>query len=462
ISEIRHFFEKYGTVEEIDIKTPQNGITAYAFVRFSDILSAREARKRCSGEYLRDNRCIIGWGKPIVTRRLWVGGFTSDISLSWLEKEFDRFGPVEKIDFNRGETHAFVLYADQRAATEAFRKLRGLRMKNGVLENVFHVDYADASMYERSTFDDRPRRRSNSRSRSPADRNRSSKRRRSNSGSRSPPPRKRNASSDRDRSPSKSGRRNKDSSSKKDNGRSKRRRSSSSASPHRRRNGVENNGSGKGDNVYSSPATQRQTGLVAAAEFAADSLQDLHEIRSPIWTGVLVLKKSAYPLQLFKMAGDDDLVDAYLRNERAESVQLNITQRYKLDQPRTGEILRVSASAMEHCAYLLAVPNPNVRQDLVEKLADLQSKHLKCLVEYFEDKNAAGVINLSASGNSNNNGASSTTKIAPQGVAYAFPHCTYADDFVATLCPKLSVWRKCKDECLLIVLQKSLTSQTTE
>lgn len=108
------------------------------------------------------------------------------------------------------------------------------------------------------------------------------------------------------------------------------------------------------------------------------------QMRSPIWTGVLVLKRSAYPLQLYKLAGDDDLVDAYLRNERGESQQLNVAQRLKLDQPRTGEILRVSALLMQNSAYLLAVPNPNVRDDV--KLADLQSKHLRLMVKYFRGK----------------------------------------------------------------------------
>jgi len=56
INELRRFFDPYGTVEEIDIKTPSGSTTAYAFVRYADILSAREARRQCSGQFLRDNQ----------------------------------------------------------------------------------------------------------------------------------------------------------------------------------------------------------------------------------------------------------------------------------------------------------------------------------------------------------------------------------------------------------------------
>ena|SRR3569832_818646 len=92
---------------------------------------------------------------------------------------------------------------------------------------------------------------------------------------------------------------------------------------------------------------------------------------------MLLLKKSTYPLLAFKLAGDDQLIDAYMRNERGQSVQMNISQRLKLDQPRTGEILRVSASQMEHSTYMLAVADPN-------KANDIQAKPLSLLVNYFK------------------------------------------------------------------------------
>uniref|UniRef100_A0A915L7H2 Uncharacterized protein n=1 Tax=Romanomermis culicivorax TaxID=13658 RepID=A0A915L7H2_ROMCU len=400
INELRRCFERFGTVEEIDIKTPQDAVTAYAFVRFSDILSAREARKHCSGEYLRDNRCKIGWGKPIVTRRLWVGGLGPDASMAWLEKEFDRYGAIEKIDFVRGDNHAYVLYANQEASIEAWKKLRGLRMRNGVLENLIQVDFADASI-------------------SPVDRYKrdGSSQRRRRSPSSSPPPKRRHSG---DYSPA-----------------SDRSRRSSEGSSRRR----DKNGS----NRRSAPS--RQTGLAAAAEFAADSFEELSETRTPVWTGALILKKGAYFMNLYKMAGDEDLIDAYLRNDRGASVELNIQQRLKLDQPRSGEILRVSAAAMRHSAYLLAVPNVNA-----PKMSNLNTKPLKLLVQYFVEKNAAGVVNTCLSSSLSDD--PSKAKLPANGVLYAFPHCTLSDDFVATLCPQLTVWQRCKDDCLLLVVQK--------
>lgn len=153
--ELRRHFERYGIVEEIDIKTPHEAVTGYAFVRFSDLLSAREARKACSGEYLRDNRCKIGWGKPIITRRLWVGGLGPDTSLAWLEKEYDRFGAIDKIDFVRGDNHAYILFSNTEAAVEAWKKMKGLKIKNGVVENLMQVTFDESQASEILLFSDK-------------------------------------------------------------------------------------------------------------------------------------------------------------------------------------------------------------------------------------------------------------------------------------------------------------------
>lgn len=191
-----------------------------------------------------------------------------------------------------------------------------------------------------------------------------------------------------------------------------------------------------------------------STELEAQTLEDLHQIRSPLWSGVLVLKKSAYPIQLFKLGGDDDLVDTFLRNERGESVQLNVSQRLKLDQPRTSDILKVSSSAMEISSYLLAVPNPNLPASEEVKLADLQSRPLKLLVKYFKEKDAAGVINVSASSTSKPPRTPTNVANPSAGVVYSFPKCPYADDFMTKLCPKLAVWQRASDDCLLMVLQR--------
>lgn len=183
-------------------------------------------------------------------------------------------------------------------------------------------------------------------------------------------------------------------------------------------------------------------------ELDTQTLDDLYQLRSPIWTGVLVLKRSAYPIQLYTLAGDDDLVDSFLRNERGESVQLSVSQRLKLDQPRTSDILKLTSTSLENASYLLAVPNPNLQAAEDVKLADLQCRGLKLLVKYFKDKEAAGVINVTAT-------STPKSPVNPGvGVVYSFPKCPYADDFMMNLCPKLAVWQRCSDDCLLMVLQK--------
>lgn len=192
---------------------------------------------------------------------------------------------------------------------------------------------------------------------------------------------------------------------------------------------------------------------ISLCELSAQNLDELHQLRSPCWTGALVLKKSAYPIRLYKLAGDDDLIDAYLRNERGESVQLTVTQRLKLDQPKQDDVQKWLSSPSDQHAFLLAAANTNALA-AQGNLADLQPRPLKLLVKYFKEKDAAGVVSVA----SNRRIAPPQGPSQPQqqnGILYTFPRCAFADLLTSALCPKLAVMQQCGDDCLLVVLQRS-------
>lgn len=144
--ELRRIFERYGVVEDVDIKRPPPGQgNAYAFVKFLNLDMAHKSKVEMSGQYIGKFQCKIGYGKPVPTTRIWVGGLGPWTSLSHLEKEFDRFGAIKKIDFVKGDNHAYILYDSIDAAQEACKEMRGFPL--GGPKKRLRVDFADTGAY---------------------------------------------------------------------------------------------------------------------------------------------------------------------------------------------------------------------------------------------------------------------------------------------------------------------------
>uniref|UniRef100_A0A0K0DEQ5 SPOC domain-containing protein n=1 Tax=Angiostrongylus cantonensis TaxID=6313 RepID=A0A0K0DEQ5_ANGCA len=131
--EIRKVFERYGKIEDIDIKTPANTDAAYAFVMFQTLEQAMEAKHGEHDRAIRPGsvRCKIGYGKSQTSRRLWVGGLGSWTNADALAKEFDRYGPIEKLEYEDGAEFAYIRFADTNAATDACRAMKNFPL--GVL-----------------------------------------------------------------------------------------------------------------------------------------------------------------------------------------------------------------------------------------------------------------------------------------------------------------------------------------
>lgn len=138
--ELRRAFEKFGVVLDVDIKRPARGQgNTYAFVKFADLDVAAKAKVDMQGEYIGRNRVKIGYGRSQQTTRLWIGGLGSWTSLTELEREFDRFGAIRRIDYRKGDDHAYILYDSLDAASVAAREMRGFQMGDCRLR----IDFAD-------------------------------------------------------------------------------------------------------------------------------------------------------------------------------------------------------------------------------------------------------------------------------------------------------------------------------
>lgn len=86
------------------------------------------------------NRIKIGYGKPVKSSRLYVGGLGEWTSMEALGNEMDRYGLVNKIEHVRGTDFAYVQFATVDAAADACNAMRGFPL--GGKERCIRVDFA--------------------------------------------------------------------------------------------------------------------------------------------------------------------------------------------------------------------------------------------------------------------------------------------------------------------------------
>lgn len=86
------------------------------FIRFlncvlQNIKNAITARRALDATYLgKDDtkRIRAGFGRSQPSRKLWVGGLGPWTTRSMLEKEFDRYGQIEELEYNEGDEFGYV------------------------------------------------------------------------------------------------------------------------------------------------------------------------------------------------------------------------------------------------------------------------------------------------------------------------------------------------------------------
>ena len=80
---------------------------------FQSIRDAQAARRALDGDTIgreSNRKCKIGFGKAQPSKKLWVGDLGPWATASMLEKEFDRYGPIEDLDYKEGDEFAYVTY----------------------------------------------------------------------------------------------------------------------------------------------------------------------------------------------------------------------------------------------------------------------------------------------------------------------------------------------------------------
>lgn len=427
--ELRRIFGRYGVVEDIDVKRPLPGTgNAYAFVRYQNLDMAHRAKVELSGQYLGKFQCKIGYGKSTPTQRIWVGGLGPWTSLAQLEREFDRFGVIKKIEYVKGDTCAYIQFESIDAATAAVKEMRGVAL--GGPEHKLRTDFADGgvcgsptltySSKSKSSHDDVAATAGDLRELTRRDEypyswpdgeyssysSRSYRKGRSEYGEES-----REFGNY-------------------DNGRSFKQHSVSDIGSPRSPERSPLHQSIDSD-VESEEGAIQSAGILGSVR----TLNDLARKCSDIWQGSLVLKSSQFPAKCYLTSGDPNVIESMMKDEDGKST-LRITQRLRLDEPKLEDVSKRIITADMHAIFLAM---PCSTSSIANDDASVQIRPLRNLVSYLKQKEAAGVISLVGK------------DPEPTGVLYAFPPCEYSANLLKQSAKNLSN-ETLKDDHLVVVV----------
>ena len=401
--EMKRIFGRYGRLVDIDVKRPAPGTgNAYAFIRYENLDQAHRAKKELSGQYIGKFQCKIGYGKVNATTKVWVGGLGPWCSENVLWKEFDRFGSIKKIEFQKGDTQAHIFYEVIDAAQAAVSEMRGFPL--GGPDKRIRIDYADLDVPTGLTS-----------------------RRVDNYGG---PP----------RGPPVDGR-----------GPPGGYNGDKYGGPQQRYGGGGDSWGGSGgrrpdsaDRMQGRP--RRSDSPESGQDMSPRSRgQDLSSARNvneimgqtpKVWDGGLILKNSLFPTKLHLIEGNRRIAEVGLKDEEGRT-NLKITQRLRLDQGKLEDVSKRMSNASSYAVFLGVTTNVNIQHDNPE----VQSRPLRNLISYLKQKEAAGVISMNYKEDSE----------MTQGVLYCFPPCAYSMDLLRREAPNV-IDESNKDDHLLVVV----------
>lgn len=139
-TELRNIFDPYGTIEEVEVRKISSDI-ASAIIKFSSMDCAYKAKTALHGKYLGKVKCRILYGKVSASRRLWIGGFGPNTTMVRLEDEFGRYGEIVNLDYISGRPYAYIEYETANQAQFATQHLRGTFVAEA--ERRIRIEYVD-------------------------------------------------------------------------------------------------------------------------------------------------------------------------------------------------------------------------------------------------------------------------------------------------------------------------------
>ncbi|KAL0368637.1 UNVERIFIED_CONTAM: Flowering time control protein FPA [Sesamum calycinum] len=133
-SELKTLFSAHGEVIGINAFP----FRRYAFVHFKEIEGANMARLGLQGYILHGKPLVIKFANPAKPSNiLWVAGINQSVSKEELEKEFIKFGEIQRLRYVRDQNIAYIYYESVEDAVAAQQSMNGKQI--GV--HHIHVDF---------------------------------------------------------------------------------------------------------------------------------------------------------------------------------------------------------------------------------------------------------------------------------------------------------------------------------
>jgi len=448
IDDLKAVFEEFGYVEDVDVKKPPSGNgNPYAFIRYFNLDMAHTAKVKLSGKFIGPYQCKIGYGKPISSSSIWIGGLGPWISKHALAREFERFGTVQRVVWPEGRDFAYLSYNNVESAKEAVEAMRGYRFKGA--EKRLRIDFSDPKHMD-SDLNSKSFKHFKS-----VESSRGSRGQRSNYS----------------RSVSRS------------SGRSSRTGSSpGSVKRHKKRKARETRKASKrrhqdsDDDRYSSELfdernvkkkRQRSRSLSSSASLHSEASNrrfqsdrgdvqndsELLEVKTiaelsgslpVVWTGGLSLKNNMFFVNFHSVAGKTSLVDMLLRDSKqVEISNLKLTQRLRMDPPKLDEVRRRIQLSGSEWSVLLALPCVNSTNS---PIGNMQERPIKNLVTYLRQKEAAGVLSLPP-----NSAHGQET-----GLLHTFAPCEFAHKYLLQRAPSLELDLQAEEYVVVILVRVNI------
>ena len=141
-TEILNKFKQYGAIETFDVIRDRGRLTS-VIIRFRSLSSAVRARREMNGQPLGDRRCRVEYRFADASPELWVGGVHASVTEADVNREFSRFGRLCKVQINRANKCAFVMFDRVEDAVQAAANMRGRVLGSAAWK--LKVDFADRS-----------------------------------------------------------------------------------------------------------------------------------------------------------------------------------------------------------------------------------------------------------------------------------------------------------------------------
>jgi len=444
---LKAVFEEFGYVEDVDVKRPPSGNgNPYAFVRYFNLDMAHVAKVKLSGKFIGPYQCKIGYGKPITSSCVWIGGVGPWLSKNALVHEFERFGAVQRIVWPDGRDYAYIAYNNVESAKEAVEVMRGYHFKGA--DRRLRTDFADPKQMD-SDLNAKPFKQY--KSLEPSRRFHGQRASYSRSASRS------SGRSSGSRSSAGSVKRHKKRKTKESRRVSKRRRpqsdddrySSELFDEHGMKKKSRRSGSLSSSASLHSEASNGR--FQSAGDVQNDSellevktVAELAKSLPVVWTGSLSLKNNTFFVNLHSVVGKTSLVDMLLCDlKRTRITNLKLTQRLRMDPPKLDEVKRRIQLSGSEWSVMLAQPGTSNTDSLV---GNMQERPIKNLVTYLRQKEAAGVLSLPP-----NSAHGQET-----GLLHTFAPSEFAHKYLLQRAPNLDLDLQAEDYVIIILVRVNI------